>query len=31
MNWLKKLICGRELDALKAEIKQLKKDRERAL
>lgn len=30
MNWLKKLICGRELAALKSEIKQLKKDRERA-
>ena len=30
MNWLKKLICGRELAALKSEIKQLKRDRERA-
>ena len=30
MNWLKKLICGRELAVLKSEIKQLKKDRERA-
>ena len=30
MNWLKRLICGRELAALKSEIKQLKKDRERA-
>lgn len=30
MNWLKKLICRRELVALKSEIKQLKKDRERA-
>lgn len=30
MNWLKTLICGRELAALKSEIKQLKKDRERA-
>lgn len=26
MNWLKKLICGRELAALKSEIKQLKKE-----
>ena len=30
MNWLKNLICGRELATLKSEIKQLKKDRERA-
>ena len=30
MNWLKKLICGRELATLNSEIKQLKKDRERA-
>ncbi len=30
MNWLKRLICGRELAALKSEIKRLQKDRERA-